>query len=195
MEHGFTELRELVQRDVLRGIRTAQNQIESPCPSVFVLRPDGRQFWQKDIGSQRINLQLYCEHPGCLHPVQDGGLYAIDNPEKWLRVMAPHITRLFSILQYVTPVVGPWVNLSAPIYSELVKNDLALTSALVGKLPDIKFDKDDHSFLDPDERMVGEQRGGKTHKVSGAALRSLHQFLKRKDPDQGLGWVDPHDDA
>ncbi|MEO0456661.1 MAG: COR domain-containing protein [Cyanobacteria bacterium P01_A01_bin.114] len=184
MEQGFTELRELVQRDVLREIRTVQKQLESPCPSVFVLRPDERPVWQKDIGSQRINLQLYCEHPGCLHPVKDGGLYAIDNPETWLRVMAPHLTRLFGILKYVTPVVGPWVNLSAPIYSELVKNDLALTSALVGKLPAIKFTKDDRSFIDPDEDM-GRDR--KTRKISGTALRTLHEFLKRKDPDRVWG--------
>jgi internalin A len=178
---GFTELRELVQRDVLREIRTVQKQIESPCPSVFVLRPDDRPVWQKDIGSQRINLQLYCEHPGCLHPVQHGGLYSIDNPKPWLRAMAPHINRLFSILKYVTPVVGPWVNLSAPIYSDLIKNDLALTNALVKKLPDIQFDEDDRSFIDSDEP------GRKPYKISDAALRTLHEFLKRKDPDQVWG--------
>lgn len=184
MEQGFTELRELVQRDVLREIRAVQKQIESPCPTVFVLRPDDRQFWQKDIGSQRINLQLYCEHPGCLHPVQEGGLYAIDNPQTWLKVMTPHLNRLFGILKYVTPVVGPWLNISAPIYSELIQNDLALTEALIDKLPDISFNDDDHSFLDPDDRIAGSN---KTRKISGSALRTLHEFLKRKDPDQVWG--------
>jgi internalin A len=181
MEQGFNELRELVQRDVLREVRTVQKQIEAPCPSVFVLRPDDRRAWEKDIGSQRINLQLYCEHPGCLHPVQAGGLYAIDDLKPWLKAMAPHINRLFGILKYVTPVVGPWVNLSAPIYSDLIKNDLALTNALVKKLPEIKFDEDDHSFMDPNDR------DRKFYKISGAALRTLHEFLKEKDPDQVWG--------
>ena len=178
MSQGFTELRELVQRDVIREIRGVQKQIESPCPSVFVLRPDNRKFWQRDIGSQRISLQLYCEHPGCLHPVKDGGIYSIDHPAKWLAVMTPHINRIFGILKYVTPVIGPWINLSAPIYSELIKNDLALTKSLIDKLPEIKFDDDDRSFMD-------DERG--THRVSGGALRTLHEFLKKKDPEQVWG--------
>ena len=143
-----------------------------------MLRPDDRPFWQRDIGAQRINLQFYCEHPGCLHPVQEGGLYAIDNPQRWLKVMMPHLNRLFGILKYVTPVVGPWLNLSAPIYADLIKNELALTQALISKLPEIKFDDDERSFLEQDVRP------GHTRKISGAALRTLHEFLKRQDPDQ-----------
>ncbi|MEM8611836.1 MAG: COR domain-containing protein [Cyanobacteria bacterium P01_H01_bin.105] len=178
-QEGFTELRQYIQRRVLGEIRTVQKQLESPCPSIFVLRPDDRKLWQKqDIGSQRINLQLYCEHPGCLHPVKDGGIYSIDNPKKWLMAMKPHINRIFGILKYVTPVMGPWINLSAPIYSELIENDLALTETLIDKLPEIEFDDDDRSFMD-------NERG--THQVSGAALRSLHEFLKKKDPEQVWG--------
>ncbi|MGB7486019.1 MAG: hypothetical protein WA901_07500, partial [Phormidesmis sp.] len=132
VEQGFTELRELVQRDLLRAIRVAQitqKQIASPCPSVFVLRPDDRHFWQKNITAQLVNLQLYCEHPGCLHPVISGGLYTIDNPKRWFQVMSPHLKHIFSILKYVTPVVGPWVNVADADYGELIKNELALTEA------------------------------------------------------------------
>jgi internalin A len=48
-------------------------------------------------------------------------------------------------------------------------------------LPDIQFDEDDRSFIDPDKP------GRKPHKISGAALRTLHEFLKEKDPDQVWG--------
>ncbi|NEO85545.1 MAG: GTPase [Spirulina sp. SIO3F2] len=180
-EQDFTEFRELIQRDILRDIRAVQKQLESPCPSVFVLRPDDRSVWQKDIGSERINLQLYCEHPGCFHPVQDGGLYAIDNPKQWLKVMAPHINRLFGILKYVTPVVGPWLNVTVPDYSELIAKDLKLTAALVNKLPKASFTDDDHSFIDD------RYPSASVHKISGSALRTLHQFLKQKDPQQVWG--------
>ncbi|MEM9092491.1 MAG: COR domain-containing protein [Cyanobacteria bacterium P01_F01_bin.53] len=185
VEQGFTELRELVQRDLLREIRITQKQIESPCPSVFVLRPDNRKPWQKNPAAQRINLQLYCEHPGCLHPVQSGGLYPIDNPKKWLKVMAPHLNRLFGILKYVTPVVGPWVNVADADYGKLIKNDLALTQSLVAKLPTLSLTDDDRSFAPPEERLDREDHH--LRKVSGAPLRTLHEFLKRKDPDQVWG--------
>ena len=92
--------------------------------------------------------------------------------------MMPHLNHLFGILKYVTTVVGPWLNISAPIYADLIKNDLALTQALVSKLPEIKFDDDERSFLEQDVRP------GHTRKISGAALRTLHEFLKRQDPDQ-----------
>lgn len=188
MEQGFTELRELVHRDVLREIRTVQKQIESPCPSVFVLRPDDRPFWQKDIGSQRINLQLYCEYPGCLHPVKEGGLYPIDNPQQWLKVMTPHLNRLFGILKYVTPVIGPWISLSAPIYSELINNDLALSQSLIEKLPAVKFGDDNRSFLDPDEQLnSSSRRSSRLDRTSSDAIRTLYEFLKRKDPDHVWG--------
>ena len=102
--------------------------------------------------------------------------------------MAPHLNRLFGILKYVTPVVGPWLNISAPIYSQLIKDDLALTKALVDKLPEITFADDDRSFLDPDDPIPGEfDRENKTRKISGAALRSLHEFLKQKDAAQVWG--------
>ncbi|MBE9030054.1 GTPase, partial [filamentous cyanobacterium LEGE 11480] len=184
-EQGFTELRELVQRDVLREIRAVQKQIESPCPSVFALRPDDRKFWQKDIGTQRLNLQLYCEHPGCLHPVAEGGIYAIDNPKKWLRVMAPHANRLFGILKYVTPVIGPWVNIAAEDYAKFVKDDIKFAETLVKKLPEIDFDDDDRDFLDMDEREG--DRPNQNRKISGAALRALNEFLTAKDPAKTWG--------
>ncbi len=116
VEQGFSELRELVQRDLIREIRVTQKHMESPCPSVFVVRPDDRRFWQQNIATQRMSIQLYCEYPGCLHPVHSGGLYTIDNPREWLRTMEPHLTRLFGIIKYVTPVVGPWINVAATDY-------------------------------------------------------------------------------
>ncbi len=201
MTQEFTELRALHQRNTLQFIRGMQKQIESPCPSVFVLRPDDRRIWQKawegDIGSQHINLQLYCEHPGCFHPVQHGGLYPIDNPEQWLRVMTPHLNRLSGILKYVTPVVGPWLTISAPVYSELIKNDLALTKALIDKLPEITFADgylDVHDYPDSDGDLdfddgnyIALSEFDRALSVSGPALRSLHEFLKRKDPAQTWG--------
>jgi len=128
-----------------------------------------------------MNLQLHCKHPGCLHPVKEGGLYTIDTPQQWLRVMPP-INRLFGILKYI----GPWINLSASIYSKLVKNDIALTKAMVSKLPELGFDEDDRSFLDSGDRAH------QTRKISSAALRTLHECLKHKRSKSNLGQPYPH---
>jgi internalin A len=89
IQDGQSELREMVQSQFLRQFRQQQKFLESQCPNLFVLRPDDRKVWAKDIGMQRINLQLYCQMPGHMHPTIDStdpkqscGLYPIDEPQK-----------------------------------------------------------------------------------------------------------------
>ncbi|MEL7067884.1 MAG: COR domain-containing protein [Cyanobacteria bacterium J06581_3] len=77
------ELSAIVQRDVLQEIRAVQKQIESPCPTLFSLRGDGRSIYEFGrLTNEKLSLQLYCEHPGCFHPVQQGGIYTIENPRQ-----------------------------------------------------------------------------------------------------------------
>jgi hypothetical protein len=112
-------------------IRTVQKQIESPCPSVFVLRPDDRPFGKKTSVPSASTCNSTASIPAAFIPFKPAAYTPSTNPQKWLKAMTPHLNRLFGILKYVTPVVGPWLNISAPIYSDLIKNDLALTKALV----------------------------------------------------------------
>ena len=59
-QEGFQELRALIQRQFLQEFKREQKYLESYCPNLFVLQPDNRSRWHQDIGSSRINLQLYC---------------------------------------------------------------------------------------------------------------------------------------
>ena len=52
---------------------------------------------------------------------------------------------------------------------------------LISKLPETEFDDGDRSFLEQDDRP------SRTRKISGAALRTLHEFLRRQDPNQVWG--------
>ncbi|MEL6492998.1 MAG: COR domain-containing protein [Cyanobacteria bacterium J06621_3] len=175
------ELSAIVQRDVLQEIRAVQKQIESPCPTLFAIRPDGRSPYDvRNITSQQFRLQLYCEHPGCLHPVQQGGLYTVDNPQQWLSTVGPHLKRITGILKYVTPIIGPWVTLADADYAKLIKDDLTLTNDLVKTLPSISYTHDDRDFIDSTPNR-------QTQRVSGSALRALHEFLKEKDKQKTWG--------
>ena len=179
-EH-YRELSALVQRDVLQEIRAVQKQIESPCPTLFAIRRDGRSPYDAGkLFDQRLSLQLYCEHPGCFHPVEDG-LYTIENPRQWLSTMAPHLNRINSILKYVTPIIGPWVTAANADYAKLIRDDLTLTNALVKATPNLSYTNDRRNFLD--ENRENEQ----IQRVSGSALRALHEFLKEKDKQQVWG--------
>ncbi|MEL6160447.1 MAG: COR domain-containing protein [Cyanobacteria bacterium J06627_32] len=176
------ELSAIIQRDVLREIRAIQKSLEFPCPTLFVLRPDGRSLY--DFGKltdKRLKLQLYCEHPGCFHPVEKGGLYTVENPQEWVCNMSPHIRRIANIIKYVTPITGPWVTVPVADYAELIKNDLSFTNDLVKSLPEISPTDDTKGFIDRDGQNRQAQR------ASGSNLRALHEFLKEKDKERNWG--------
>ena len=191
IQDGQSELRELVQSQFLRQYRQQQKFLESHCPNVFVLRPDDRsrltKAWEQELGTQRINLQLYCQMPGCMHPTLDPddpqkpcGLYPIDEPQKWLKVINPYYRRMVGVLKFATPLIGPWLGvMDSKDYEDIFKNDIALAKELSGKLPDLKG-----GDLDA-ETILGSDRHLET--LDGAALRALRQLLEQKDASKQWG--------
>ncbi|MCC5665284.1 leucine-rich repeat domain-containing protein [Nostoc sp. CHAB 5784] len=179
----FKNLRELAQREFTNAFRREQAKIDSHCPNVFVLRPRGAKAWQKNLTGQKLELQLYCQAPGCWHPTQEGGLYEINEPAKWLRVTAPYLGRLFRILKYAAPIVGPFVSLvNEQEFEKVFKNDLEFTKELAAKLPELKQSED----LELANKIArGEDLD--PERADGAALRALRQLLEEKDPQQHWG--------
>jgi hypothetical protein len=174
-------LRELTQREFTNAFRREQAKIDSHCPNVFVLRPRDRKSWKKAIAGQKLDLQLYCQAPGCWHPTQEGGLYQIDDPAKWIRVTAPYIRRLVGVLKYAAPLIGPWVGfLNEQDYEKLFKNDIELMKEMAAKLPDIK-DSEDLELAGTVGDVADPER------VEGAALRALRFLLDEKDKQQHWG--------
>ncbi|MEH1972681.1 MAG: COR domain-containing protein [Nostoc sp.] len=179
----FKNLLELTQRRFTNAFRREQATIDSHCPNVFVLRPRGDKAWQKNLTGQKLDLQLYCQAPGCWHPTQEGGLYEINEPAKWLRVTAPYIGNLFKVLKYAAPIIGPWLGVvDSKEYETLFKNDLELFKELAAKLPELK-ESEDLELADKIAR--GEDLD--PERADGAALRALHQLLEEKDPQQHWG--------
>ncbi len=189
IQDGQSELRELVQSQFLRQFRQQQKFLESQCPNLFVLRPDDRRVWSKDIGMQRINLQLYCQMPGHMHPTIDPtdpkqpcGLYPIDEPQKWLQTVTPYYRRMVKILKFATPLVGPWLGvMEAKDYETIFKSDIDFAKELAGKLPDSK------GFADADYADALPEGDRKLDAIDGAALRALRQLLDQKDPSKQWG--------
>jgi GTPase SAR1 family protein len=189
IQDGQSELRELVQSQFLRQFRQQQKFLESQCPNLFVLRSDERKVWSKDIGMQRINLQLYCQMPGHMHPTIDPtdpkqpcGLYAIDEPQKWLQTVTPYYRRMVKILKFATPLVGPWLGImEAKDYETIFKSDIDFAKELAGKLPDSKglADADYADALPNGDRHL--------EAIDGAALRALRQLLEQKDSSKQWG--------
>ena len=178
-------LRELTQREFTNAFRREQAKIDSHSPNVFVLRPRDGKNWKKATIGQKLDLQLYCQAPGCWHPTQKGGLYEIDEPAKWLRVTAPYIGRLVRVLKFAAPIVGPWLGVvDEKQYETLFKNDLELFKEVAEKLPEIK-DSDDLELAG--KVGMGDITDPDPERAEGAALRALRVLLEEKDPQQHWG--------
>ncbi len=168
-------LRELAQREFTSIYRREQSKIESHCPNVFVLRTK-----DKTVMARKMQLQLYCQAPGCWHPTASGGQYPVDDPADWLKTIAPHLRKLVTVLKYAAPLAGPWVAVAQPAYDAMFKNDIKLMTELVKKLPDVEMGR---------EAGFGAAMGGErgVGRATGAALRALRQFLDEKDPEKHWG--------
>ena len=181
----LTELGELTQREFLKSFRIEQAKIESHCPNIFVLRPRDSKNWQRTVFGQKLDLQLYCQAPGCWHPTQEGGLYSIDDPAQWLQTMAPYVRNLVKVLKFATPFVGPWVRVLNPNeFDDLFKNDMELMKQLGERLPEIEGSRE---FELSGGIGKGSSQNIDPEYLQGANLRGLHELLKEKDPQQHWG--------
>ena len=174
------ELRELTQREFTNIYRREQSIIDSHCPNVFVLRPRESKSWKDIIVGQKIDLQLYCQAPGCWHPTAEGGLYTINNPAEWIKTTAPYLQKMVKVLKYAASLIGPWVAVAEPVYSDMFNNDIKLMTELIKKLPDLKGDHD-VSLTHSHEESLEPGR------VGGAALRAVRSFLVEEDKPRHWG--------
>ena len=109
--HALTELS---QRQFLYAYRAEQSKIDAHCPNVFSLRPEPGRNWVDTLrGNHRLTLQLYCQQPGCWHPLRndDGetGVYHIDEPGKLLKNIGPFVRQLSRVFKY-TKLLGVGLN-------------------------------------------------------------------------------------
>ncbi|MEO0940449.1 MAG: COR domain-containing protein [Cyanobacteria bacterium J06642_12] len=173
------ELMELLQRGYIRDLKRERSQLDSMCPSVFVLRPKAASFrgMEMRFSLNDVNeLQFYCEAPGCWHPVGDP--YPIKNPKEWLRKAAPHIQRLVKVLKFATPVIGPFLGaVDADIYKNEFKADIKFMETLVGKLPNLQIHPNDF------ERIQADSDRG----ISSAYSRALYDLMVEIDPQKQWG--------
>lgn len=173
----LNNLRELTQREFTNAFRREQASIDAHCPNVFVLRGKGKAGWLKTISGQTLELQLYCQAPGCWHPTQTGGLYQIEESALWLQAIAPYLSRLIGVLKYAVPLIGPWLGLiNTQEYEKMFLYDMDLMKELEEKLQDIRT---------PEEQALTNTDD--PERVQGAALRVLRQLLEEKDPQQHWG--------
>jgi len=161
-------LRELTQREFTNAFHREQEKIDAHCPNIFILRARESKKWLKTMIGQTLELQLYCQTPGCWHPTTEGGLYEIKEPAQWLKTIAPYLNRLIGVLKYAAPLMGAWVGDKIDIqdYENLFRRDIETTQEIAKQMS--------NADLEPEP-------------LQGAALRALRHLLEEQDPQQQWG--------
>lgn len=201
LEGGLAELTEFTQREFTKLFNREQSRLESYCPNIFILRPSFREdlitgifesprgkVGQRTLLHEKLELQLYCQAPGCWHPtgyrrgVNDpaSGLYQIDNPTEFLRAVAPYVRKMFTALKFAAPIFGVWTGaISAKDYEDHFKDNIQMMGKLTADLPESQEERELRLGGQADERAF--------ERASGAALRELRHVLDQKDKRQIWG--------
>jgi internalin A len=152
-------------------MRAIANEAKSG-PRLFTFRAGNANLPWKQLISRPMEIQLWCEHEGHLHPVVESGkgVYSIDMPYDWVVKIAPYANVALDILKTVVPIAAPAINI---VTADAIKSELDLAKAVIDKLP-AEIKTPDRA-LSPG-RMVSE--------VERSGILALHNLLKELDPSQ-----------
>jgi GTPase SAR1 family protein len=207
---GLAELTELVQRDFTKLFNSEQSRENTSCPNLFILRGSTREGGpiglfepikspgmldkiRDSVWKQQMELQLFCQEPGCWHPLgyergrndPETGLYQIEVSSDFLKTVAPYLVKLVKALKYAQPVAGPFVSWADPArYEKQFKVDIEqmkkLTEGMSKSLSSIEESRED--------KLAGALGGDDDpSRASGATLRALRLLLEEKDKQRTWG--------
>jgi len=137
-EEKLINLIKLTQHNISRPVSQEQKQQDLECPYTFALTEHQAKWWQP-FAVREINLQLYCQYPGQPHPTEKGGCYPIPEFEKWVHVLAPHLSKLVGLYN---AIVSLGSTLGTIGYKQQLKHDLEFMNELtqnfshVDKIPE-----------------------------------------------------------
>lgn len=91
--------------------------------------------------------------------------------------VTPYLRSIIKLLKFVTPFIGPWVDMVDSVYKEEIESQLDFMAELVNAIPELKTrQKVDMLSISRDPE-----------RISGAPLRALRELLDKEDPLQQWG--------
>jgi hypothetical protein len=170
-------------REFLKEFEALQTRPEDECPNVFSLRPvGGSGFEIEGVYGNTMELQLYCQQPGCWHPTETGGRYLIEKPSRWLQSLAPYLQRLFAGFKYL-PIVNLGFASEATNLEEFIRKDVRWAGEIMDYLSRSgkNFGHSAEGGGMPDEGDAASVL------AEGSEWRVLRRFLDHLDPSREWG--------
>jgi hypothetical protein len=167
-------------------------------PRLFSLQTVDSSLRHPGLTKQTVRLTLWCEHSRLpIHILNAGkpptGIYDIEVPRDWLIKAAPWIRAISVVVRSLLPISLAEIKLELSdtqwkaVGEQLELADKSL-AALAGAGAGIETQDG------PGQRVADTPPGETARRAEGALLRTLHTYLKDKDPSfAGLERVRHHD--
>ena len=145
---------------------------------------------RETVWKRRVELQLYCQQPGCWHPIgyergKDDpatGLYQIEVGSEFLKIAAPHLARVAKLFKLAQPLLGAWVSWAEPEkYEKQFKEDLERMKKIADQIGPAVEDSHEAKRAG----ALGDRRDPR--EANGAMLRALKRLLEEKDKTGAWG--------
>jgi Leucine-rich repeat (LRR) protein len=152
-------------------------------PRLFSLVPLRPSLLRPGIAMYSVRLTLWCEHSRLPVRVLNAGrpptgVYEIDVPKEWLVKAAPWIKVTSVLVRNLLPVSLDGLKISLPHRDwRALADQLQLAEDSLDALIGIPADS-----LPDDQQPAGLVPDGPDIRVDGSLLRTVHAFLREKDP-------------
>ncbi|HUA27987.1 MAG TPA: COR domain-containing protein [Streptosporangiaceae bacterium] len=152
-------------------------------PRLFSLVPLKPSLLHPGIAMYSVRLTLWCEHSRLpVHVLNAGrpptGIYEIDVPREWLVKAAPWIRVTSILVRNLLPVSLDGLKISLPHRDwRALADQLQLAEDSLDALTGIPADS-----LPDDQQPAGLAPDGPDFRLDGSLLRTVHAFLREKDP-------------
>ncbi|MCP4582288.1 MAG: GTPase [candidate division Zixibacteria bacterium] len=181
IDRRHEQMADLIIRNFLRIHNHAFAKLEADCPSLLTISPRSKgPFKEKRLFTEVYNVQLWCQMPGCSHPIVDGD-YELKQPKDWLIKAKPWLSALLESLKYVELAAAVTGGFITQTVKEAVKDKIKVMEKVVGLIPDSKKEISERDFSDDYLKAA---------KVSGADLRAVSSLLHSLDESHHWGGLE-----
>ncbi|MCP4581865.1 MAG: TIR domain-containing protein [candidate division Zixibacteria bacterium] len=177
------QMADLIIRNFIRQHNIELTKLEADCPSLVTITPRDSGILRTvrenegSLFSTAYDVQLWCQMPGCCHPLVDGD-YELQKPKDWLIKIKPWLKVLIESLKFIdlaAPVIGSFISESVKIATA---EKIDTMEKLANCLPDIDESSKEHEIQEHEKSYL---------KIGGADLRMIHKLLDHLDPSHKWG--------
>jgi small GTP-binding protein len=163
-----------IQREFIKMFQFQQKINEYSCPNIFTLEKSNNK-----LSTIVYKLQLYCQNPECMHPVESGK-YTVKISKKWFKTFASYYNKMIPFIKIPlmlgSPIIGNyleeinlddfnWILESSKEAADMVEN-------LETKTMDLELLSKSMTYLE------------------GSELRVIHNLLMQCDPTKHWGGLE-----